>query len=84
MNSLLSNKVVFNIEDDSDDNGASPMFSQPSIMRQERRKLDFSNVENITSPVTSNKPGRFRRCLSMVENRQAIKLNTSSTSPGKL
>lgn len=80
MSSLLNSRVVFKIDDnDDEDNGASPMFPQPSVVRQERRKLDFSNLDN--SPVTSNEHRKFRRCLSMVETGQKIKLNTSNSSP---
>lgn len=74
MSSLLSSRVVFKISDEEDeDNGASPMFAQQPP-RQERRKLDFSNLD-MTSPVTSipasennssSQRRLYRRCLSMV------------------
>jgi hypothetical protein len=80
MSSLLNNRVVFKLDDD--DNGASPMFSQPQELRQERRKLDFSNMEtNSTTASQSVNAGQkflVRRCISMVERGQILQLNRSS------
>ena len=83
----------------NDNNGASPMFPQPQVARQERRKLDFSNLENsspVTSGVSPKKTGStssasenfqqrkfFRRCVSLVERGQKLQLTTSSPEINK-
>ena len=68
MKGLLNNRVLFDIaSEENEDNGASPSFPEPQSIRQERRKLDFNNLEN-TSPTTTNNPRKFRRCISMFES----------------
>ena len=87
MKGLLNNRVLFDIaSEENEDNGASPSFPEPQSIRQERRKLDFNNLEN-TSPTTTNNPRKFRRCISMFESGPSPSLqlnNTSRSSPGKL
>ena len=74
-------------EENNEDNGASPSFPEPqNNIRQERRKLDFNNLENSTSPVTTSNPRKFRRCISMFESgpSPSLQLNKNKSSPGKL
>ena len=89
MSSLLNSRVVFKIDGDDEDNGASPMFAQPGEpTRQERRKLDFNNLDT-TSPISSSQSSSnqqqtrklFRRSISMVERGQKLQLTTVTSSP---
>jgi len=87
MSSLLHSRILFNVPDpiitDSlKDNGASPMFPIAPMPKQERRKLDFSNMDT-TSPVSTSSENQqrkmlFRRSVSMVERGQRLQLNTTS------
>jgi hypothetical protein len=86
MKGLLNNRVLFDIanEENNEDNGASPSFPEPqNNIRQERRKLDFNNLENSTSPVTTSNPRKFRRCISMFESgpSPSLQLNKNKSSP---
>ena len=83
MKGLLNNKVLFDIANEEDDNGASPSFPEPQNIRQERRKLDFNNLENTSPVTTTNNSRKFRRCISMFEPSLQLN-NTSRSSPGKL
>lgn len=83
MKGLLNNRVLFDIaSEENEDNGASPSFPEPQSIRQERRKLDFNNLEN-TSPTTTNNPRKFRRCISMFESgpSPSLQLNKNKSSP---
>ena len=87
MKGLLNNRVLFDIANEEDDNGASPSFPEPQNIRQERRKLDFNNLENTSPVTTTNNSRKFRRCISMFESGPSPSLqlnNTSRSSPGKL
>ena len=84
MRGLLNNRM-FDIANEEDDNGASPSFPEPQNIRQERRKLDFNNLENTSPVTTTNNSRKFRRCISMFESGPSLQLNnTSRSSPGKL
>lgn len=95
MSSLINNRVLPNVAvcqdpkiiESIEDNGASPMFSEPQ--RPQIRKLDFTNMDT-TSPVTAStsdqqKEARnlFRRSFSMVEKGQRSfqSLQLKTTSP---
>jgi len=95
LSSLINNRVLPNVVcqdpkiiESLEDNGASPMFSEPQ--RPQIRKLDFSNIDT-TSPVTTastsdqQKEARnlFRRSFSMVEKGQRSfqSLQLKTTSP---
>jgi len=95
LSSLINNRVLPNVAvcqdpkiiESIEDNGASPMFSEPQ--RPQIRKLDFNNMDT-TSPVTAStsdqqKEARnlFRRSFSMVEKGQRSfqSLQLKTTSP---
>jgi len=87
LHSLLHSRVFFNVPDpiikeSLENNGASPMFPIAPNPRQERRKLDFSNLDT-TSPVSTSSENQqrkrsFGRSVSMVERGQRLLLNKTS------
>ena len=102
VSSLLNNKLITDVVE-NDDNGASPLFSQQTMVstvillflkkfkkvhssmfqvRQERKKLDFDNMDLLVSPSlnTIQRPTPLRRCFSMVETKN-LQLKTVNSSP---
>lgn len=80
VSSLLNNKLITDVVE-NDDNGASPLFSQQTMVRQERKKLDFDNMDLLVSPsLNSQRPTPLRRCFSMVETKN-LQLKTVNSSP---